>query len=173
MKMWRAYLVAILGTCVIYSLHDATFQGWKAYSFLGLGIILWVFSIAEALIAVMEISRETLEAQLLIKPEVKNDLHRYMLQVDTNEYIFSSIPDKDMKKLAIGLLFQKRPFSEREWAGKISNFRAIQDEFEARQLVHIIGNKRKLNGRGRRALLEAYFRRSPSPSLPLGLKSVR
>jgi hypothetical protein len=172
MQMWRAYLVAILGSCVIYSLHDTNLQGWRAYSFLGLGVILWIFSIAEAIIAVMIVSRETVLTAVANeqKPE---GLKRYMLQVDTNEYIFSSIPDRDMQKLAAGLL-AGRPFSEREWSGKISNFRAVQDEFERRELVRLEGKRRVLNGRGRRAMLEiAYGHTGHTPSPSLALKPIR
>ena len=173
MQMWRAYLVAILGSCVIYSLHDAAFSGWRAYSFLGLGIILWIFSIAEALIAVMIVSRTVMTAIANEQKPESAELRRYMLQVDTNEYIFSSIPERDMQKLAAGLL-AGRPFSEREWIGKISNFRTVQDEFERRNLVRLEGKRRVLNGRGRRAMLEiAYGHAGHSPALPLIIKPVR
>ena len=172
MQMWRAYLVAILGSCVIYSLHDAAFSGWRAYSFLGLGIILWIFSIAEACIAVLVVSRDTVMTVLANEEKpIISETHRYMLQVDTNEYIFSSIPEKDMQKLAAGLL-AGRPFSEREWIGKISNFRTVQDTFEKRDLVRLEGKRRVLNSRGRRAMLEIAYAR-PSPPLPLGLKRVQ
>lgn len=169
MQMWRAYLVALLGTCVIYSLQDAAFSGWRAYSFLGLGFILWIFSIAEACIAVMIVSREAVMTALANEEKpVILEAHRYMLQVDQAEYIFSSIPDRDMQKLAAGLL-AGRPFSEREWVGKISNFRKVQDFFETRDLVKIEGKRRILNGRGRRAMLEIQYRhaRPTSPSLAL------
>jgi hypothetical protein len=78
-----------------------------------------------------------------------------------------------MRKLAAGLL-QGVPFSEREWSGKIRNFRAVQDEFEKRELVRTKGKQRILNGRGRRLLLEYYYRNSSPSAIPnLGLKSMR
>lgn len=170
--MWRAYLIAILGSCVIWTLENPALEGWRARSLFGMGVILWIFSIAEACIAVLLAAREALEAQVFIKPP-EPTTERYMLQVDAARYIYADIPTHDMEKLAHGLL-QGRPFSEREWRGKINNFREVQDEFERRDLVKLEGKKRVLNSRGRRAMLEiAYGHATPSPSPALSLKPMR
>ena len=174
-NVWRAYFSAFAGSFVMMTLSDPIIKGYKAIGICGFGIALWLFSIVEACIAVLNVSRETFYSQLLTQPEVKQEpaIERYMFQVDLARYIYADVPTDDMEKLAVGLL-QGRPFSEREWSGEVKNFRSIQDEFERRDLVRMEGKRRILNGRGRRAMLEiAYGHAVKSSPPPTALKPLR
>jgi hypothetical protein len=178
-NLFLAYVTLILGCWVASLLSDPDVQRMRALALSVLAVGLWFLMLPAAFIACADAWRRMLEADARMleadslrpnDPQAPaGELTRYMVDVDAaSGVILPAIDERDLRALAAGLLIG-RPFSEREWSKKLhGNFRYIQDQFEARELVTVSGKRRELNGRGRRAMLEVYYGHSARlPPLPL------
>lgn len=169
LKLVRAFLVALVGSVAASVLAWPEVRGWRAWAFVALSAALWGEAWLESWLP-------SQEPPIVLQPLPPEPVVRNLVQVEAARWVYVyGIPEPDMRRLAMGLL-QWRRFTLREWQGEIPAIREVQDQFERAGLVRIVGKRRVLNGRGRRAMLEYLYRGTPLPAAPpppQGLQLVR